>query len=963
MSHLFISYSRQDSKEVDPLSKRLEQAGHNVWLDRSAIQGGSRWQEEIVRGIERADVFLVILSPESIKSENVEKEIGLAYVRNKPILPVMLHHVDAPSQLQYAFAGREIIDISAAALEVASSRLLSAISSPGARTRKIYVGERWRQRVRRYLAWAIWLAIFTLIRPEWPPPARDYWLVGAILSGVLVWVARKRLASRLLSRRGMVFSTDFKGFFGQDPLQIVSEWRDPATGDRYEFHSESVNAEFSEFVEAKIPVLADPKNFKTYRVDLSFLPKTPRGALGLHGKDDTTGAGGGPLSTKKRSPGHIFVSFSEQDCQAVKLLVRELQAAGHAVWSTRGANQGDRELQEQVVSGIGEARLFLLVLSPESAASERVESELELAAAKTKPIVTVLLRRTTIPENMNYTLVGAPHIDLSENFDTGVARLLETAAAGSSKATASSPRSETAVPAASSLERITAFFGFEGRRSRLLMAHGTPLLTDYKHVHVSSRTIEGTEDQPGEIVVEGRILTQWRHPVSHELYLFRSAKVSPDAGDSIKTRTITVYVDPENMGRYHMDISFLPENRRQTKRKKRKEEPAANIAPSARTAEARGIFVSYSERDAAKAALLMQELESQGHELLNRAPAPDSHLSDEAIRKPIESARAFLLLVPPQDANDLDDKTKELRIALASQVRIVPLSFGDSPTPLCMQLALSGIQRIVLSQDPQAGIQPLLCALASMSVQRTPAQSSPSASSRRPVSKSFLVKLREPLTGAWIGWLSWGVGCLLPVLFSAHGWETSLGVGITAVVPGGIWGAVVYKRKVSIRIFAPVVAISGFIAFVFAYLVFVFLLSLSAASNERMLLGALLGCGTFLLVWVLEMRWFDSRLKKNGRLLLTEYKGIRVNTSESHNNRHFVRVVSEWRDPMTDRVYEFLSRDFANDPSERIRSSTIAVFVDPNNFEDYYMDLSYSAKTKKDSSPDLAKTSSAQKIV
>jgi len=728
----------------------------------------------------------------------------------------------------------------------------------------------------------------------------------------------------------------------------VSEWRDPATGKRYEFHSESVKAQFSEFVEAKIPVLADPKNFETYRVDLSFLPKVPRGPLCLPAEDAAPDAAQALAPAQKESSRHIFVSFSERDSQAVESLVRKLQAAGHDVWSARGANQGDRDLQEQVVSGIGEARLFLLVLSPESAASERVQRELGLAAANAKPIVAVLLRRTTIPENMNYTLVGAPRIDLSENFDTGVARLLETAAAGTGKAT-SSPGSAKVLPPASFLERFTSFFGFRGRRARLLVAHGTPLLTDYKRVHISIKTVEGTENDPGGIIVEGRILTQWRHPVSHELYLFSSTKVSPDAGDSIKTRKITVYVDPQDMGRYHMDISFLPENRWQTKRKKQKEQPAAKVAPLAPTAEAHGIFVSYSERDTGRAAFLMHELQSQGHEILSRALAPGSEASDEVIQRRIESARVFLLLVPSQDANDLDDKTQELRFALANHVRMVPVSFGDSAAPLCMQLALSGIQHIVLSQDPQAGIKPLLPALASVLAQPGSSQGSAPVSSR-PVSKSFLDKLRERLVGGLLGWLSWAIGSLFPALLSAHGWAASVGVGIAAFVPGGMWGAIAYKRKLSIRVFAPVVAISGLVLFILAYVGSTSLFSLPPTSNERMLLGALLGCGTFLLGWIFEMRWFDTQLKRNGRLLLTEYKGVRLNTSESHgdNNRHYVRVVSEWRDPVTDQVYEFLSRDFANDPSERIRSSTIAVFVNPNNFEDYYMDLGSSTR-KKDS--------------
>ena len=52
MGHLFISYSRRDTKVVDRLVRKLEIVGHDVWLDREDIQGGALWRQQIVRGID-----------------------------------------------------------------------------------------------------------------------------------------------------------------------------------------------------------------------------------------------------------------------------------------------------------------------------------------------------------------------------------------------------------------------------------------------------------------------------------------------------------------------------------------------------------------------------------------------------------------------------------------------------------------------------------------------------------------------------------------------------------------------------------------------------------------------------------------------------------------------------------------------------------------------------------------------
>jgi hypothetical protein len=138
------------------------------------------------------------------------------------------------------------------------------------------------------------------------------------------------------------------------------------------------------------------------------------------------------------------------------------------------------------------------------------------------------------------------------------------------------------------------------------------------------------------------------------------------------------------------------------------------------------------------------------------------------------------------------------------------------------------------------------------------------------------------------------------------------------------------------------------VIFIFGFELAAYLLSVDGISNERMLLGDLLGLGSFTLGWLLEARLSAEQLKRKGKLLLTEYRGIRRDSSEIHNNRQYVQVVSEWRDPGTDQVHVFVSRDFSGDPSKRIRSNTIAVFVDPHNMKNYYMDLSYSAKTVND---------------
>ncbi|HQV62974.1 MAG TPA: toll/interleukin-1 receptor domain-containing protein, partial [Anaerolineales bacterium] len=67
----FISYSRVNSDFAVNIAKDLRSAGFDIWLDQLDIPTGSRWDDELEKALDRCSTFLIVLSPESIKSQNV----------------------------------------------------------------------------------------------------------------------------------------------------------------------------------------------------------------------------------------------------------------------------------------------------------------------------------------------------------------------------------------------------------------------------------------------------------------------------------------------------------------------------------------------------------------------------------------------------------------------------------------------------------------------------------------------------------------------------------------------------------------------------------------------------------------------------------------------------------------------------------------------------------------------------
>jgi TIR domain len=110
MRKLFVSYARENKRDVDQLVEHLSDLGYETWFD-SSLRGGQDWWEEILRRITDCDVFIAIISRDALDSTACRHEFEWAEALGKPVLPVAVEPV-AQNALPRRFATRQIIDYS-----------------------------------------------------------------------------------------------------------------------------------------------------------------------------------------------------------------------------------------------------------------------------------------------------------------------------------------------------------------------------------------------------------------------------------------------------------------------------------------------------------------------------------------------------------------------------------------------------------------------------------------------------------------------------------------------------------------------------------------------------------------------------------------------------------------------------------------------------------------------------------
>ncbi len=108
---VMVSYSSQDRPRVLEIVQRLRSAGVAVWIDFGGIDGAQRWSEEIVNAIDACKTVLLVISRTSVQSENIAKEVALAWESGKNFLPLYLEEAKIPKSMQYPLAGIQHIKL------------------------------------------------------------------------------------------------------------------------------------------------------------------------------------------------------------------------------------------------------------------------------------------------------------------------------------------------------------------------------------------------------------------------------------------------------------------------------------------------------------------------------------------------------------------------------------------------------------------------------------------------------------------------------------------------------------------------------------------------------------------------------------------------------------------------------------------------------------------------------------
>ncbi|NEP62539.1 MAG: TIR domain-containing protein [Symploca sp. SIO2G7] len=111
MTQVFLSYAQPaDRSTMEQLRRSLMRECFTVWTNTTDIQTAEDFEDAINRGIEQADNFIYLLSPDSLTSKSCQQELNYALSLNKRIIPVLVRECDL-KQMPKTLGSLQYIDL------------------------------------------------------------------------------------------------------------------------------------------------------------------------------------------------------------------------------------------------------------------------------------------------------------------------------------------------------------------------------------------------------------------------------------------------------------------------------------------------------------------------------------------------------------------------------------------------------------------------------------------------------------------------------------------------------------------------------------------------------------------------------------------------------------------------------------------------------------------------------------
>jgi formylglycine-generating enzyme required for sulfatase activity len=120
-------YTTSDKRVADQICRRLESEGIRCWIAPRDILPGDSWLDSMIEAVKQCQIFILVFSANTYRSQWVKDEITLALNRNIKIIPFRIENISPQGTLEILQARCQWIDAYTSPLEKHLDRLTQAV--------------------------------------------------------------------------------------------------------------------------------------------------------------------------------------------------------------------------------------------------------------------------------------------------------------------------------------------------------------------------------------------------------------------------------------------------------------------------------------------------------------------------------------------------------------------------------------------------------------------------------------------------------------------------------------------------------------------------------------------------------------------------------------------------------------------------------------------------------------------